>query len=227
MRSYSVVIPAYNAARTLAETLASVLAQTLPPAEVIVVDDGSTDGTAAIAAAFGAPVCLINQMNTGPGSACSRGVRAATSPWVALVDADDLWLPTKMSRQLQALEADSGLAAIGCKMRQFEHGRVDDGLGEVRGGLIRSNLVFRREVFTTVGDIIDPPGNRGDMIDWLARLRETGLRIAELDEVLALRRIIPGSLSYGRSPERDLGYLKVAHLAMLRRRNKAQEGGHP
>lgn len=227
MCPYSVVIPAYNAARTLAETLASVLAQTSPPAEVIVIDDGSTDGTAALAAACGAPVRLIRQANTGPGGACSRGVRAATSPWVALVDADDLWLPAKMSRQLQALAADPGLAAIGCKMRQFEHGRDDDGTGEVRGGLNRSNLVFRREVFAEVGDMIDPPGNRGDMIDWLARMRETGHRTAELDEVLALRRIIPGSLSYGRAPERDLGYLKVAHLAMLRRRKKAQEGGSP
>lgn len=227
MQPYSVVIPAFNAERTLAATLASVLAQTVAPAEVLVVDDGSTDGTAELAAHFSPLIRVLRQPNTGPGAATSLGVRQAASPIVALVDADDLWLPDKMRRQLEVLASDEPVAAVGCSMRQFYHAVPDDGTGEVRPGLNRSNIVFRRSVFLSVGDIIDPPGNRGDMIDWLARLRSAGHPVVELDAVLALRRILPGSLSHGRAPERDIGYLKVAHLALLRQRQARANAGNP
>lgn len=227
MQPYSVIIPAFNAERTLAATLASVLAQTCAPTEVLVVDDGSTDGTAELAARFSPLIRVFRQPNTGPGAATTLGVRQATSPVVALVDADDLWLPDKMRRQLQVLESDPQVAAVGGNMRQFRHARPDDGTGEVRQGLTRSNIVVRRSVFLSVGDVIDPPGNRGDMIDWFARLRHAGHLVVELDEVLALRRILPGSLSHGRTPDRDIGYLKVAHLAMLRQRQARANTDNP
>ncbi|MFF7636114.1 glycosyltransferase family 2 protein [Kitasatospora sp. NPDC008050] len=95
----SVVIAAYNAERTLGPALTSVLAQLPPPAQVVVVDDGSTDGTAAVAGAFPG-VELIGQQNQGPSAARNTGIRAATQPWVAFLDADDLWLPGKLARQL-------------------------------------------------------------------------------------------------------------------------------
>ena len=86
-------------------------------------------------------------------------------------------------------------------------------------------MMIRREVAETVGSIVDPPGGRGEMIDWIARAREAGLTLDMLDEALALRRIRPGSLSYGRDPARDRGYLQVARLAMQRRaQNKAGSG---
>lgn len=227
MQPYSVIIPAFNAERTLAATLASVLAQTCAPAEVLVVDDGSTDGTAELAARFSPLIRVLRQPNTGPGAATSLGVRQATSPVVALVDADDLWLPDKMRRQLQVLESDAQVAAVSCSMRQFHHAVPDDGTGEVRKGLTRSTIVVRRSVFLSVGDVLDPPGNRGDMIDWFARLRSAEHLVVQLDEVLALRRILPGSLSHGRAPGRDIGYLKVAHLALLRQRQARASADNP
>jgi glycosyltransferase involved in cell wall biosynthesis len=103
MADVSVVIPAYNATNFLAETLASVFAQTVPPAEIIVVDDGSTDDTAGIARDLG--VTVISRANGGISAARNTGVRAARSEYVALLDADDLWMPEKLEVQVAALAA--------------------------------------------------------------------------------------------------------------------------
>ncbi len=97
----SVVIAAYNAAETLGETLASVLGQTWRDYEVIVVDDGSTDATAEVAEGYGEAVRLIRKENGGSASARNAGIRAARGRYVAFLDADDLWLPEKLERQMR------------------------------------------------------------------------------------------------------------------------------
>lgn len=99
----SVVIPAYNAAAFLRQTIESVLAQTRPALEVLVVDDGSTDDTAQIAQSFGSPVRCLRQENQGLSRARNAGILAARGDWIALLDADDLWLPHKLARQMECL----------------------------------------------------------------------------------------------------------------------------
>lgn len=104
----SVVIPAYNASTTLDETLRSVRSQTHRALEIIVVDDGSTDDTVAIAethAAIDGRVRVVAQDNAGVAAARNEGWRRARSELIAFVDADDLWAPTKIERQVQALQA--------------------------------------------------------------------------------------------------------------------------
>jgi glycosyltransferase involved in cell wall biosynthesis len=96
----SVVVPCYNGAAFLRETLTSVLAQTHPVLEVIVVDDGSTDGSAEVAASLGPPVRVIRQPNQGESVARNRGVRESRGEWVAFLDADDAWLPHRIEAQL-------------------------------------------------------------------------------------------------------------------------------
>lgn len=108
----SVVIPCYNKAPYLQETLDSALGQTVPPAEIIVVDDGSTDDSAAIAEAYGPPVTVLRQENRGESVARNRGIRRATGSWVALLDADDVWLPEKLERQVGAIDASENDALI-------------------------------------------------------------------------------------------------------------------
>ena len=103
-QSVSVVIPCYNAAAYLRETLDSALGQTHPPLEVIVVDDGSTDDSAAIAQSYGPPVRVIRQENQGESVARNRGIDEAKGDWIAFLDADDLWKPTKLQKQLGAVE---------------------------------------------------------------------------------------------------------------------------
>jgi glycosyltransferase involved in cell wall biosynthesis len=99
----AVVIPAYNAKAHIASALESIAAQTVRPAELIVVDDASIDGTASIAAAGGARV-VAQRCNAGPSAARNAGVAASRSPWIAFLDADDRWLPDKLARQWETLE---------------------------------------------------------------------------------------------------------------------------
>lgn len=108
----SVIIPAYNAERFIALTLESVFAQTLPVAEVIVVDDGSLDRTFEIAQNYN--VRIIRQSNMGLSAARNAGIRAATQPWIALLDADDLWARDKIEQQCRALSLRPEADMISC-----------------------------------------------------------------------------------------------------------------
>lgn len=101
--SVSVVIPAYNAGRYLGEALDSVLAQTLPPREVLVVDDGSTDDTPEVCARYSGRVRYARQENAGVSAARNAGLAAATGEFVALMDADDVCAPERFARQVAAL----------------------------------------------------------------------------------------------------------------------------
>jgi glycosyltransferase involved in cell wall biosynthesis len=101
--SISVVIPAYNAAATIVRAIDSVLAQTRRPDEIIVIDDGSTDGTAQRIKKYGSQVRYIYQENAGPSVARNKGIEAAGSEWIAFLDADDEWLAERLARQCELL----------------------------------------------------------------------------------------------------------------------------
>lgn len=105
----SVVIPAYNNERRLSRAIDSVLAQSRPAKEIIVVDDGSTDGTSQAAAAYGSQIRYIRQNNAGPSAARNTGIRAAGGDWIAFLDADDEWLPEKLALQTEHLGRHSYL----------------------------------------------------------------------------------------------------------------------
>ena len=100
----SVVVPTYNRAELLKATVRSILDQTLPPFEIIVVDDGSTDNTADVCAEFPPPVRYIRQDNRGVAAARNTALRAARGDWIAFCDSDDLWMPHKLELQLSALD---------------------------------------------------------------------------------------------------------------------------
>ena len=106
----SVVIPAYNAAAYIAATIASARAQTLAPLEIIVVDDGSKDETAVVAAQCGATV--LRQANAGVCAARNTGILAARGEWIALLDHDDVWLPAKLERQAAAVALQPDVACV-------------------------------------------------------------------------------------------------------------------
>jgi glycosyltransferase involved in cell wall biosynthesis len=115
----SVIIPCYNAGKYLAETLRSVLDQTHPVADVIVVDDGSLDDSVATARAFGSPVRIIVQANAGASAARNRALDATDADMVAFVDADDLWHPEKIERQLAYLAANPDVGSVASSFTVF------------------------------------------------------------------------------------------------------------
>lgn len=113
----SVVIPVYNMQKYIGQALQSVLEQTHSPIEVIVVDDGSTDGTADVVRGVGSGVLLLQQSNQGLPVARNAGIRAARGRYVAFLDADDFWDPVKTEKQLAVLGRHSqvGVIATRCK----------------------------------------------------------------------------------------------------------------
>lgn len=97
----SIIVPAYDCAHFLPDALDSILAQQYPNMEVIVVDDGSSDGSAEIAEAYGSPVKVVRQKNQGPAAARNRGVRESRGEYLAFLDGDDAWLPGKLLAQME------------------------------------------------------------------------------------------------------------------------------
>ncbi|MFZ9011987.1 MAG: glycosyltransferase family 2 protein, partial [Anaerohalosphaeraceae bacterium] len=106
----SVVIPAYNAEKHIGRAIDSVLAQTRPADEVIVIDDGSSDATAEVVRSYGDKIMFIHQENAGASVARNTGIKAATSDWIAFLDADDEWLPNKLQLQVSQLKRNPDLA---------------------------------------------------------------------------------------------------------------------
>jgi len=135
---FSVIIPAYNSETTLARAIDSVLAQSRPAYEIIVVDDGSTDGTAAVAEAFGDAVRLVRQTNAGVAVARNVGAQAANGDWLAFLDADDWYYPDRLKLHAEWIADDPTLdfltgdyeyrdvsgALLGSSMAQHESGRM-------------------------------------------------------------------------------------------------------
>ena len=118
----SVIISAYNSERFIADAIRTVHGQSARPREIIVVDDGSQDRTPEIATALGATV--LKQGNAGSSAARNAGTRAASAPWVAYLDVDDLWTPEKLDLQWQALQAAPGAGFSFCEYATFDESGV-------------------------------------------------------------------------------------------------------
>ena len=148
--AFSVVIPLFNKRPFVRRTVESVLGQTFPPAEVIVIDDGSTDGGAEIVAGIDDRVRVVRQDNTGPGPARNRGFAEAGCDWVALIDADDLWLPEHLATLAEvcaAFPAADAVAAGWLEVRQGSAPASPDAEADAQCRLIEFFRDHRPELF--------------------------------------------------------------------------------
>lgn len=127
-----VVIPAYNAETTILRALNSVVAQTLPPNQILVVDDASSDATRSLVGAFGAVDLISMQTNVGASGARNRGVRVASADLVAFLDADDEWLPTKLEKQVELILANQNSTFCSCASNLISSDGQD--LGDIYRG---------------------------------------------------------------------------------------------
>jgi glycosyltransferase involved in cell wall biosynthesis len=162
----AVVIPAYNHAAYVGVAIASALAQTRPPDEVIVVDDGSRDDTARVLEAWEGRVTVLRQTNQGVAVARNNGVARSRCDYVAFLDADDEWRPAKLERQVALLDADPAIALAHCGLEEIDAAghvlrfRTDGAAGEVWREMLLflpavlgtgSTALVRRTVFDALG----------------------------------------------------------------------------
>jgi glycosyltransferase involved in cell wall biosynthesis len=151
--SIAVVVPAYNASRWIDETLRSVLEQTRPPDEIFVVNDGSTDDTSERARSHGDRVTVIDQSNGGPPAAYNRGFDSATTDYVAMCPADDVWLPQKLEWQEEVLAGNPSVDVLFARATFF--GQVEGLHPHPAGEGILDRAAFMREMYHV--DLIPAP----------------------------------------------------------------------
>lgn len=215
----TVVVPVFNGARYLDDALRSVLDQDHQPVEVIVVDDGSTDDTPAVAARH-AGVRYLRQANAGPSSARNAGIAVARGAYVTFCDADDRFRPTKVSAQLRYLREHPDVDCVLVGHQTFTEAGVPLPAWErEEAGYQPQSAMVRRATLDRVGGF-DPGFRFGEGMEWLGRLRAAGAVVAVLGEVHVDRRIHADNLSHQR------GAMQHGLLAAMRRRlDGAREAG--
>lgn len=184
----SVVVPVKNGEAFLRAALQSVLDQNTRRLQLIVVDDGSDDGSAEVAAAFGPAIGYIYQASQGPAAARNAGLAVALGAFVAFNDADDVWLPGRLARQLQYLQEHPDCDIVQGQIRHLQGGEnVPELLGEPFFALSLGSGLFRREAFSRVGPLDASLTSCEDM-DWFFRALEAGLKVESVPGVVLHHR---------------------------------------
>jgi glycosyltransferase involved in cell wall biosynthesis len=243
MSKVSVVMPAFNAGRFIAQAIESVLAQTYPHYEIVVVDDGSTDNTAEVTRPYLGQVRYIRQANSGPSRARNRGIQEASGSYIAFLDADDVWRPNKLERQIALMEKHPEVVLSFTDLEEVRGGgivtssflsvkppflaiaRIEGTTAQIRqestyAALLQScfintaTVVLRREVLCETGVFNEAMGHCEDWDLWL-RIAERHT-IGFLNEVLTTRRLHDQNLTQQAS-------LRMAARVTLFERLLAQE----
>ena len=220
----SCIIPAYNGERFLAEALGSIAAQTHRQHEIIVVDDGSTDATAAVAHAC-AGVRYVRQENAGGAAARNRGIGMAGGAFVAFLDADDRWHPEKLERQVARFAARPELDISLAHVQNFWMEEVAADAADLRGhrrtrplpGYTAGTLLVRRSLFSRVG-LFAGQMRHGDQTEWFLRARGLGTISEVLPDILLERRLHGGNASRHFADASRTQYLELVKGVLERRR---------
>jgi glycosyltransferase involved in cell wall biosynthesis len=204
----SVIIPTYNSASVLSEAIESAIAQTYRPLEIIVVDDGSKDDTSAVVSKYGDQVHYIHQQNTGPAGARNRGILASRGELLAFLDADDQWLPEKLSKQYATIAEEGDIALIHSDVFYWRSDTGEKYLQELgrnvyagncyaelltQNRIINSSVLMRKRCIDQIGYFDDKLFGTEDWDLWIRIARH--FRFAYLNEALVAYRIHPNNIS--------------------------------
>jgi len=211
MAAVSVIIPVYNGEKYIEAAVESVFAQTFSDYEIIVVNDGSSDGTEERLEKYAGRLTYVRREHSGSaGAARNSGLRLAKAPLIAFLDADDLWLPAKLQRQVEFARAHSEYGIITTDVEWFSDEGVTNSslkkLYPIVNGQVMERLLFhnwvstsaamvRRECFEKIGVFDEEPGNFRE--DWLMWMRiASRYRVYFVDDVLVRHRQYRGSYSH-------------------------------
>jgi len=191
----SVIIPTFNGAKYIRETLESVFGQTYRSLEILVVDDGSTDDTAELVDSYGPRATVIRQAQQGHPAARNSGVRRATGCFLSFLDHDDIWQPNKIELQIECFRNDAALDLVFGHVQNFfspelpeqERRRVFVPLHPLPG-LLQGAMLAKRSAFDRVGPFSEER-NLGDFLDWFGRATVLGLNTQMLPATVLRRRI--------------------------------------
>jgi glycosyltransferase involved in cell wall biosynthesis len=220
----SVVIPVRDGARFLEQALHSAVKQR-PVLEIIVVDDGSSDGSAEIANSLAGTV-VVEQSPRGPGAARNAGASRARGEFLAFLDADDVWLPSKLEAQLEALGPAPRPALAFCAFEMFAEpgsalppGARREQLGRAIRAPLPSALLLRREIFFRVGQFREDLATAED-VEWFQRAARAGVGSVFVERVLLRKRVHAGNTSL-------VAGGNTARLFDVLRRRTAERGFDP
>lgn len=223
--SVTVVVPLYNAAAFIGAAIESILAQTVPVTEIVVVDDESSDDSASIAGGYSG-VRVIRKDHSGAADTINRGVSEAQGEYLTFLDADDLWSSDKLEKQLALLLAPQPPDLVFGHAQNFHSPELEE---EVRRsiycppdpmeGYVAGTLMARRDDITRVG-LFDPALKIGYMVDWYGRAQDLGLTTVLHPDVLLRRRLHADNLSR-REPARRPDFARALKAVLDRRRARS------
>jgi glycosyltransferase involved in cell wall biosynthesis len=211
----SVIVPVRDGERYLAEALDSILGQSTPPGELVVVDDGSTDGTPGLLERYAGRVRVVRQTGAGVAAALNRGVAASRGALLAFLDADDVGEPTALECRLTRIDAPDAPDAVFGRMVQF----VSPELGAATIARFRfeqtparvtmfQTMLVRRVAFDRVGPL-DMQYVTGANIDWMSRAQAVGLRAAEVPDVVVRRRLHESNLGITQKHRKSIDLVQI------------------
>ena len=227
----SVIVPVYNGAGFLAEAIASVRAQDRPVAEIIVIDDGSTDGSGDLAETLGSDIRVFrHDRNMGPAAARNSGIAEANGAVIGFLDVDDLWASDAMSLLLSRMERPSQPAIVGGRIKVIGEPLPFGGAAAappiMEGYAMHfGSCLIRRQVFDEIG-LVDTALRYGEDTDWFMRAREHGVPIAVIDAVTMIHRRHEGNMTL-HSDHTVESTLEVIKRSLNRRRAVGKSGVLP
>jgi glycosyltransferase involved in cell wall biosynthesis len=221
----SVVVPVHDGEPYIAEAIDSILGQTRPADELIVVDDGSADATPEVLAGYGERLRVIRQENRGVASALNRGIGAASGEYVAFLDADDVWTADKLAVQLEVFERESDVEAVFGLVEQFLAEDADPELARTvaippapQAGIVKTAMLIRGEALDRIGGFDESRFN-SDFTDWYVRAVEHGLTTRVPQALVARRRIHGANIGIRHQDRQWSETLEVLKASLDRRRS--------
>ena len=224
----SIVIPVFNCERYLSDAIESVVRQSYKPIEIIIVDDGSTDRSAAIAKSFGPLIKYVSQPHRGIAATRNRGISISRGSFFAFLDCDDIWTGNKLMLQMALFQANSDADIVFGHVQQFISPELDENqkknlycpTEEKMPGYVAGTMLIRRQSFVRAGPF-ETNLRIGEFVDWYIRAREMGIKSIMLPDVV-LRRRLHADNTGSRDRDSRTDYVRILKASLDRRRASGQ-----